>query len=117
MHAAVTAIDALLCQLRDAMRITAMRYVARRTRRHGAGRTSLTQCPPNAAKKGSDCCAHMADTSMSSIELVLPNALAAITILRCSGFVQGSLLLAQPVASETSRLQDTGIIQKFRRQS
>ena len=82
--------------------------------RQGGGRTSFTQFSPSAAKKGSDCCAHMADTSMSSAELVFPNALAAITSLRCSGFVHGSRLLAQPVASETSRLQTTAHSQYIR---
>ena len=38
-------------------------------------------------------------------ELVLPNALAAITSLRCSGLVHGSLLLAHPVARDTRQLQ------------
>jgi hypothetical protein len=36
---------------------------------------------------------------------VLPKAEAAMTILRCSGLVQGIRLLAHPVSSDTSRLQ------------
>ena len=95
----------------DAMVV--LRHAAYISRWRDLGRTSLTQYPPSALKNGSDCCAHMADTSMSSIELVLPNALAAMTILRCSGLVQGSRLLAHPVASETSRLQASEKFQCF----
>lgn len=36
---------------------------------------------------------------------MFPKAEAAMTILRCSGLVQGIRLLAHPVSSDTSRLQ------------
>ena len=36
---------------------------------------------------------------------MLPKAEAAMTILRCSGLVQGIRLLAHPVSSDASRLQ------------